>query len=1272
MSNPAFDAADALPTMDAPVPFSGAELFLRAGRNPPRSCALKLSARSRQMLDRICGGDPLTEIVALQGALALLLHRYGATAIELLTPSLLLQPDSRIGSEVIAFRYRVDETLSGREWLLQSQQIAATTYDRPAVASGEAVAQIRDARVHAPFPAETGGRLCLTFGENEGDRYRLDDPGGMLPPGFAARFAGHLDAVLEGLAELDAPISAIVLLDADECERLNELEDGGPPRAVSETLTSLVQRWCQATPDAVALVGPKDALRGPTPAAGRLVRYDELEREAARIAYHLVDRCGVRPGVRVAVAATRSVETVLAYTGVLASGAAIVPFDPTAPLSLIAEMLEQAEATVLLVPPESMELALASPGLLTMCPALEAETWPDAPTSFAPVSEPGDIAALVFTSGSEGKPKAVLLPHAGLANTVADHVARLKVETGDRCLQFMAPFFDGGLLDIFTPLAGGAALVCPPATALADPQAFQVFLAEAGVTLLTVTPAYLSVLDVERLPRLRVAISAAERARAADFRRLAPKLSLFNGYGPTEASINTTLYAAPPRFDGESVPIGRPSAGKRVMLVDAQGRRLPQGVIGEIVISGTGLAEGYLNDADSTAQRFPVREDGERSYRSGDLAAWDEDGQLNFIGRRDQQVKIGGRRVELGQIEWALFESAGVRDAAVLFDDGRLRAFFAPDHAIGPNAEAAMLVHLKTLLPTHMIPAALHAVDALPRKPNGKVNGVALAQLARERRARLAAFRVRTSTEAALLEIWREALQIEEIDEEADFFRLGGDSIRMIDAVHAARERGLDIEVADLIDHRTLRALAQAVDGRASGGDMASDPVDLSLTEEERASLPPGFERAFPVSGMQALMLRWYDDPLCAANDVYHCVARWQVRDPGVREERLIAAARALVRRHPILRTGVAMAAPSGRPVQAELPEREFPLRVTDLTDLAGEAQEAAAARIFANERRERFRIEATPSPFARLHLIVRSAERFDVILAAHHAVMDGWSSVLLENDFALFYRQAGDGELDIDAMAVCGTYAEFVAADLRARQSSSAAAFWRERWRSAPNQTVAAHAPTAELPLFRNLETQLDPELVTAVSDYGARQGRTPKAICLAALLSALSRTLGATPPIGVVANGRSARLRDPLGSTGLFWNVVPFMLTRGAADPAPDPDAVQAELEAMVPFEGHPLAEILSAARREQLFDICFNFIQMHHARTGFGGLEEIGFEAVDRFHYGLTLFVDYTPAVALPRCSLRFEYRSDRWSDDAVVQLSTGFTDALASIVQPMAAL
>lgn len=1231
-----------------------ADLFLGAGSSCASSWRLELSRESRRMLDQIGGGDPLAEAVILQGALALLLHRYGATVVDLLSPPLQGRPRLQGEDRLVQLRYAIDESMNGRNWLLQSRQVASAAYSGTpgAAASANGIAFVRDLRVHAGQSGCWGDGLCFSFGEEDGRVYRLDDPVGLLPPMFAPRLAEHFDAVLQGLADLDHPIADIQLCSPAEVQRLAHLGDGGAPRTTTDTLVSLFGHWARVSPGAAALID-----------GDRVISFGELERDALRLAYQLAVRLDVAWGECVAIAATRSTETVVSFLGVMLAGAAIMPFDPAAPPAHVAGMLEEAHARVLLLPANHAELAVEFPGLLAVCPALEGAGWeiPRDWTSRPP--EPRDLAALIFTSGSEGRPKGVLLSQVGLANTVVDHVVRLGVRPGDRCVQFMAPFFDGGLLDIFTPLAGGGALVCPSAAALADPEAFHVFLAQTEAALLTATPAYLAVLDPSRLPALRVLVSAAEQARVGDFRRLASQVAVFNGYGPTEASVNTTLYAAPQAFNGRTVPIGRPSAGKRLQVVDPRGRLLPQGVIGEIVIRGAGLAEGYLNDPARTADLFPTGPDGDRHYRTGDLAAWSSEDELHFLGRRDQQVKIGGRRVELGHIERALFELAGVRDAAVVAVEGRLLGFLVTDAGASLEAEETLRARLVKILPEHMVPAELHRLKAMPRKSNGKVDGDALAGEARAMRARRAAFRVRSATEAALLEIWREALQMEEIDEEADFFRLGGDSIRVIQAVHTARTRGFEIDAADLIDHRTLRSLAQAVEARLTGRGPAPVDADLSLSQAERAALPRGWSRAFPVSGMQGLMLRWYGDAVAAANGVYHCLARWELHDIDFRPAALTTAARALARRHPILRTSFAKVGSKERLVQSVLPEDAFVVRVSDLTDLTPEARASALAQIYEAERLERFRLGDAAGPFARLHLVMRSVVDFDVILAAHHAVMDGWSSVTLENDFADFYQAAKHGKLKLEEVEPGPSFVEFVAADLQAAMSSAAAAFWRERWRRLPDALGAATAPHDGGPLFANREAELHEGLVVGLVQAARRLGLSPKATCLAAFLTALKQQDGAAPCVGVVTNGRSVRLTDPIGATGLFWNITPF----GPLDRS-DARVVQVELEAMAPFETYPLAAIVQAAGRDELFDTCFNFIQMHHARSGFGGLEQTGFEVLDRFHYGLTLFVDYEAGAAPPRCGLRLEYRRDRCKDERAERILGGFTAALAQILTP----
>jgi len=1247
------ETSSVIRSSEASEPQAGSDLFLGGGSPAPvGGWPLALSDGSQAFLDRVCGGDPLSELVVLQGALALVFHRYGASPVEFAGPSVGAGRDARAEDGFIHFRYDMDECMNGREWLLQSQQIAESAYERePAsVRPDSVIALVRDRRVHGANVGDGPDCLVFRFGDDGKGQYRLDDPQGVLPEGFPVLLAGHLDAILDGLARLEVEIGDIPMCGTSEREELARFGQGGPPRAPGATLAGLFRHMAAKTPQAAALISPS-----------RTYTYAELEAVALQLAGHLTSRFAIGSGARVAIAATRSSETVIAFLGVLLSGGSVVPFDPAAPTEFISDILAQSAARAVLVPPSRVDLAFDLPDASVICPALEAAGWGTVPGDALRLPAPDDLAAIYFTSGSEGRPKGVLLGHEGLANTVVDHVQQMEVGSGDRCLMFMAPFFDGGLLDIFTPLAAGATLICPADGALQDPAAFLAFLRENRVSLLTVTPPFLAMLAPETLPDLRVAISAAEPARARDFQRLAGKLSLFNGYGPTEASVNTSLYYVAPDFAAARVPIGRPSAGKFVEIVDPLGRAVPRGVIGEMVIRGTGLAQGYLGAAAYDTGGFSTGPDGLRHYHSGDLAAWDSEGQLHYLGRRDEQVKIGGRRVELGQIERALFAIDLVEEAAVILTKGRLQGFFVQADREYAGIEDAVRRALESKLPGYMIPAELHAIESISRKPNGKVDPSALDRQAQAIRTAQAAFRVTSPTEAVLLDVWREALQIEDVDEDADFFRLGGDSIRMIQAVHSLRERGFEVDVLDLLDHRTLQSLARALDHRTAGQAPIVIQGELALSTAQRARLPAGWEHAFPVSGMQLLMLRWAEDPLALEDGVYHCLARWRVRDEGLSGHALSLAAEALVRRHPILRTGFAII-DDGSIVQVELPEAAFDLKVSDLSALSKNQRLARAAEIFAGEREHRFRPGQCSGPFARLHLVLLGEEAFELILAAHHAVMDGWSSILLENDFVAFYTAAKQGVLELAEVTPGPSYREFVAEDVRAGQSSAALAFWRERWRRAAPVPAPQIVAGEDRALFARKDVKIPEALASALAALGRAQGIRPKTACLAAFAAALAQGNGKPPPIGVVVNGRSTQLSDPLGATGLFWNVAPFVLAS-----SPRLDTVQAELDAMAPFETYPLARMLAEAGRDHLFDVCFNFIQMHHAKSGFGGLEEVGFEAVDRFHYAFTLFVDYDPATFPARCDLRLEYRRDRLADEDADRLVSRFVDELANVLE-----
>jgi amino acid adenylation domain-containing protein len=413
----------------------------------------------------------------------------------------------------------------------------------------------------------------------------------------------------------------------------------------------------------------------------RRLSYGELDRLSNRLAGVLTARFGVGPSTIVPSLATRSEWAVVSLLGVMKAGGAFLGLNVRQPAPALAGIVEQAASPVMLCHSSLIETAMdVSPALYAVDLQLPGEDDVAAPPAPANRSAQ-ELAYVVFTSGTTGESKGVMVRHDGLANTVLDHVERFRVGPGDSYLQFMAMSFDGFLLDCFTALCGGAALAIADEDTIADPQRFLNALDAAGATISTITPSYLRVLDTERLARLRLLVSAGEAMDAGLVHALAHRLELYNGYGPSEATINTTLQRIEP---GARISIGRPSANKRVHVVNAQFELQPIGVAGELCIGGAGISQGYLGDEALTRAQFvdDPFEPGGRLYRSGDFGAWTPERTLLFKGRADSQVKVNGLRIDTHEIEHALQACAGVADCCVLSveDSGRgrtqLQAFF--------------------------------------------------------------------------------------------------------------------------------------------------------------------------------------------------------------------------------------------------------------------------------------------------------------------------------------------------------------------------------------------------------------------------------------------------------------------------------------------------------------------------------------------------------------------------------------------------------------------
>ncbi|WP_422769149.1 amino acid adenylation domain-containing protein [Plantactinospora sp. WMMC1484] len=711
----------------------------------------------------------------------------------------------------------------------------------------------------------SGGRLGLTL---EYDPERVD-------PATVRQLRTGLAEVLGTFAAApERPVGRLDLLPAaDRAAALARLT--GPAAPVPpQTLHGLVAAQAARTPEAVALLDGE-----------RRISYAELERRAGALARRLAVR-GIRPGDVVAVAVPRSAELVVALLGALKAGAAYLPLDVGHPRERLAGVLDDSGARAVVTtvdvlgrlprPTGVAQLVVTAGGEPEEVHAADAEPGgPTAVAGHAPAGvaggDPDGPAYLIYTSGSTGRPKGVLVGHRAIVNQIDWSQRRFGLGTADRMLQLAPASFDTSVWEIFWPLCAGAAVVLPGEEEAGDPARLAGLVRRHRVSAVTFVPSLVEAFLLDDEVTADPGWAASLRWVSCGGEALAPELArrwhartgtaLDNFYGPTETAVQVSWWANDGRAE-RTVPIGRPVANTRLHVLDDCLRPVPPGVPGELYVAGAQLGYGYHARFGLTAQRFvadPYGPAGERMYRTGDLVRWRTDGMLEYLGRTDEQVKIRGHRIDLGEVEAALRSAPGVAQAvAAARTDGRGRTglvgYLVPATGVRLDPEAVRAA-VRAGLPESMVPGRFVVLEALPLTASGKVDRAALpapqaATVAPAPDAGptgaggSAAARVGPSAatgasevdgavrsggggaaERLLREIFAEVLGLPATGADDDFFALGGDSILSIAVSSRARRHGLTLAPRDVFRHRTPRALAGA-----AGGDQALTPADPAAT----------------------------------------------------------------------------------------------------------------------------------------------------------------------------------------------------------------------------------------------------------------------------------------------------------------------------------------------------------------------------------------------------------------------------------------------------------
>ncbi|MER7466551.1 amino acid adenylation domain-containing protein, partial [Streptomyces sp. NPDC097981] len=962
-------------------------------------------------------------------------------------------------------------------------------------------------------------------------------------------------------------LSRIDLLSAEERRELLPAADGAARPAPGAILPALLRAVAEERPEAVALV-----------CGDRELTYGRLDAWANRLAHALIAQ-GVGPERVVGVALPRSVESVVAVLAVLKAGAAYLPVDPGYPAARIAFMLEDARPTVVIDDP-----------------SMVAEVGDRPDTDPAVVVDVRHPAYVIYTSGSTGRPKGVVVSHAGVPALVTAQRERLGIAAGSRVLQLGSLSFDISVSEIFPTLLAGATLVLAPATepvaALADPG--------LALTHALVPPSVLAALAPQdvTVPTLMVGGEACTPELVA---RWAPGRRMFNGYGPTETTVCATM--SEPLSPGSGVPpIGRAIAGFRVYVLDRRLQPVPPGVVGELYLAGsTGLARGYLGRPGLTAGRFtacPYGPAGERMYRTGDLVRRRADGELEFAGRADEQVKVRGFRIELGEVEAALAEHPHVRQVAVIArqdraDDTRLVAYLVPAAGAEPQPDE-LRAHLREQLPDYMLPAAFVLLDVLPLTVHGKLDRRALPEpeFTGSRTGRAP----RTPQEQVLAELFAEVLALPQVGADDDFFDLGGHSL--LATRLAARVRatlGVELELRTLFATPTVGGLAAAL-----GGAGRARPA---LSRAERPD-------RVPLSFAQRRL--WFLHQLEGAAPIYNIPLAWRLSGPLDREA-LEAALGDVVDRHESLRT--VFPAVDGVPYQQVLDagtaRPELPSTRTDEAHLR-ELLVASAARGF----------DLASEPPLRGEVFELSADEYVLLLVLHHIAGDGWSLGPLSADLAAAYAARCRGE-EPQRAPLPAQYADYTLWHDRLLGDRSdpdslftrQVAYWTDQLADLPEQIrLPADRPRPATASYAggHLAVELDAELHDALLRLGREHGASMYMVLQAALASLLDKLgAGTDIPVGSLIAGRTDQALDEL--VGFFVNTL-VLRTDTSGDPSfaellarVRETALAAYAHQELPFEH--VVEALNPARslaRQPLFQVLLGLQNVPRSAFELPGLD------------------------------------------------------------------
>jgi amino acid adenylation domain-containing protein len=957
------------------------------------------------------------------------------------------------------------------------------------------------------------------------------------------RMAGHFHTLLEGIvADPDQSIATLpILTEAERHQIVFEWNDTTADYPKDKCIHHLFEDEVERTPEAIAVEFEDQQ-----------ITYRELNQRANQLAHYLM-ALGIGPERLVGICVERSIEMVISLLGILKAGGAYVPLDTAYPKERLRFMLEDSQVSVLLTEQKLIEdrawkidhgdtqSSVFDPRVEIVCldrdrPEINQQSR-DNPS---PNVQSQNLAYVIYTSGSTGQPKGVQIEHRSVLNCLVAIGKQIELKPQDKWLAVTTISFDIATLELFLPLITGAKLVFANSEESGDATQLVARLRTSKANVMQATPSMWQLLFETgwQCPAGFKILSGGEAiTRGLAHRFLTGTDSVWNLYGPTESTIWSTT--ARVSANESSVPIGRPIANTQIYILDPNLQLVPIGVPGELYIGGDGLARDYLKRPELTAEKFvrnPFNENTHsRLYRTGDLAKYRADGNIEFLGRADNQVKIRGHRIELGEIESVLNQHPSVKEAVVVprardSEEKDLAAYIVGSDELSPTV-AELRGFLQERLPEFMIPSGFTFLEVLPLTPNGKIDRDALPTIDGVPTTVDDEFvEPRTEIEELVAQIWREVLKRDRIGVHDNFFDLGGHSLLATRVVARLQSNfHIDLPLRKLFEHPTVAGLAEYIDRlRRSSAGTTIMPI-----------VPVGQNQALPLSFSQRRL--WYLQKVDPNLSAYNIPAAFRIRG-DLDSPALEQALNEVIARHEILRSCVKEI--DGRPLQESASDLRIPLPVIDLTDLSTQQAEAEVNRLFHTNARQLY--DLSNAPLLRTRVVKLADDDQVLILNFHHMIADGSSLAIFYRELGVFYdaarhkKKASLPPLPIQYVDFAAWQQEWLKSDAFEIQM----AYWKHRLADLPTPVeLAKDFDRLALLSYRGarLTRRLSEESTAALKSFSRQHGATLFMTLFATFNILLSRITGQEDIIvGSTIAGRNRAETE--GLIGFFINALPL----------------------------------------------------------------------------------------------------------------------------------